>query len=48
MRSSLLRYGGHGYAHLGRTFAPQLAEEVGDETAYLITCVNPLAFLSIA
>lgn len=48
MRSSLLRYGGHGYAHLGRTFAPQLAKAVSDEAAYLITCVNPLAFLSVA
>jgi phosphotriesterase-related protein len=45
MRNSLRRFGGHGYAHLGRTFAPQLARAIGQDLAFRITNTNPLAFL---
>jgi len=47
MKSSLLRYGGWGYGHVGRSVLPALDRAIGHSTRQHLSSVNPLRFLAV-
>jgi len=47
MRNSLIRHGGWGYGHLGRTILPELERRVGPGMREVLTSTNPLRYLSV-
>jgi phosphotriesterase-related protein len=47
MKNSLLRYGGWGYGHVGRTVLPALDAALGESVRVQLASVNPLRFLAV-
>jgi phosphotriesterase-related protein len=47
MRSSLQRFGGWGYGHLGSTVRPRLVSALGEHASQQLLADNPLRFLAV-